>query len=165
MLPLAAATLLSSPVELRRAAKRGGGGGARAALAALLADCRGLLASPVCLLVILALSVYNGALGCYAFYGPKAARDIFSLPPETADLLFGGITVATGVAGTLSGGVALDALGPSVRNALMLCTGEMRGLCCPACCWALKWPAGRLPRFPLPARRCQLLGAAASMLP
>lgn len=125
MLPLAAATLLSPPMELSRAPKRSGGG-ARAALAALLADCRALLASPVCLLAILALSVYNGALGCYAFYGPKAARDIFQLPPETADLLFGGITVATGVAGTLSGGLALDALGPSVQNALALCTGESR---------------------------------------
>lgn len=132
MVPIAAALLLAAPVELRRSSKpaapspsggHGGGSGPRKALAALLADCKALAASPVCLATLLALSAYNGALGCYAFYGPKAARDIFQLAPQTADLLFGGITVLTGVLGTLCGGLALDAIGPSVHNALLLCTG------------------------------------------
>ncbi|PSC68467.1 putative sphingolipid transporter spinster-like protein 2 [Micractinium conductrix] len=124
MLPLAALTLLAPPVELRGAkpVAEGAAGASKSALAHLAADCRQLARSPVALLTILALSVYNGALGCYAFYGPKAARDIFALPPQKADLLFGGVTVVTGVLGTLAGGLSLDALGNSVRNALLLCT-------------------------------------------
>ena len=215
----------------------GGRTGARKALAVLAEDCRQLAASPTCMLTILAFSIYNGAIGCYSFYGraarhavalfslrlpccdvcagnpvptplltsacccalprlpaclpagPKAARDIFKLPAERADLMFGAVTgrsacaglwlawpggsmgprglvclpavllpkgclpasafgpsweadssrgthqcatalfsvlcaVGTGVLGTLSGGLALDWLGPSVRNALLLCTGE-----------------------------------------
>ncbi|KAL4434613.1 hypothetical protein ABPG77_002736 [Micractinium sp. CCAP 211/92] len=122
MLPLAAGMLLAPPVELRHG--RAPSEGARKSAAALLAaDCRLLARSPVAVLTILALSVYNGALGCYAFYGPKAARDIFHLPAQKADLLFGGVTVLTGVLGTVSGGVALDAMGNSVRNALLLCIG------------------------------------------
>ncbi|KAL4447478.1 hypothetical protein ABPG75_004697 [Micractinium tetrahymenae] len=122
MLPLAALMLLAPPVELRHGRPPAAGGG-KSAAALLAADCRMLARTPVAMLTILALSVYNGALGCYAFYGPKAARDIFSLPAEKADLLFGGVTVLTGVLGTVSGGVALDAMGPSVRNALLLCIG------------------------------------------
>ncbi|KAL4856758.1 putative sphingolipid transporter spinster 2 [Chlorella vulgaris] len=138
MVPIAAAMLLAATVELRRSSKaaapspsggHGGGSGPRKALAALLADCKALAASPVCLATLLALSAYNGALGCYAFYGPKAARDIFQLAPQTADLLFGGITVLTGVLGTLCGGLALDAMGPSVHNALLLCTGGVAAGC------------------------------------
>ena len=63
----------------------------------LAADIGALCRSPTCPLTILAMSLYNGALGGYAYYGPKAARDVFQLGPETGDLLFGVITVATGV--------------------------------------------------------------------
>ncbi|EFN50628.1 hypothetical protein CHLNCDRAFT_144659 [Chlorella variabilis] len=131
MLPFAGALLLASPVELRASSKAAapavapgsGPAGAGKALAAFLADCRELAASRVCISTMLALAAYNGSLGCYAFFGPKAARAIFDLPSETADLLFGGITVLTGVLGTLCGGLALDSMGASVRNALLLCTG------------------------------------------
>lgn len=44
----------------------------------------------------------TGVLGAYAYMGPKAGRDVFSLRPETADLTFGAITVLTGVLGTVS---------------------------------------------------------------
>jgi hypothetical protein len=50
--------------------------------------------------------------------------------------------VGTGVLGTLSGGLALDWLGSSVRNALLLCTGE------------LSWKAAGLPA----QRRCCVEG-------
>lgn len=133
MLPFAGALLLASPVELRASSKAAapavapgsGPAGAGKALAAFLADCRELAASRVCISTMLALAAYNGSLGCYAFFGPKAARAIFDLPSETADLLFGGITVLTGVLGTLCGGLALDSMGASVRNALLLCTGAL----------------------------------------
>jgi len=44
-------------------------GAGKSPLALLAADCRQLAASPVCILTILALSVYNATLGVYAFYG------------------------------------------------------------------------------------------------
>ena len=64
-----------------------------------------------------------GVIGAYAYLGPKAGRDTFGITGETADLTFGGVTVATGVAGTLLGGVLLDRMGASLRNALLICAG------------------------------------------
>ncbi len=46
---------------------------------------------------------------------------MFSISGETADLIFGAVTVLTGVFGTLAGGIALDRLGSTMRNGLMLC--------------------------------------------
>lgn len=63
----------------------------------------------------------TGVLGSYAYWGPKAGAQVFSLNPEGADLKFGAVTVATGVVGTILGGVALDRLGSSMRNALGIC--------------------------------------------
>lgn len=47
----------------------------------------------------------TGVLGAYAYMGPKAGRDIFSLAPEKADLIFGVMTVITGVFGTVRKGL------------------------------------------------------------
>ena len=44
-------------------------------------------------------------LGAYAYMGPKAGRDVFSLAPEKADLIFGIMTVITGVFGTVRAGL------------------------------------------------------------
>ena len=60
-------------------------------------------------------------IGALAYLGPKAGRDVFSISGETADLIFGAITVLTGVFGTLAGGIALDRLGSTMPNGLMLC--------------------------------------------
>lgn len=64
-------------------------------------------------------------IGALAYLGPKAGRDVFGISGETADLVFGGVTVLTGVFGTLAGGLALDALGASMANGLALCAGGM----------------------------------------
>ena len=50
---------------------------------------------------------------------------MFSISGETADLVFGAVTVLTGVFGTLAGGVALDRLGATMANGLMLCAVGM----------------------------------------
>ena len=63
-----------------------------------------------------------GVIGAYSFLGPKAGKAIFEIPGETADLVFGGVTVLTGVLGTLFGGIALDRMGSGVKNALIICT-------------------------------------------
>lgn len=60
-------------------------------------------------------------IGALAYLGPKAGRDVFSISGETSDLVFGAVTVLTGVFGTLAGGVALDQLGATMPNGLMLC--------------------------------------------
>lgn len=129
MAPLAATCLLlPRPVDVRRAKPgsprppRGSRGGA---LAAFGRDLRQLAALPVVALAMLGAAMFNGALGGFSFYGPKAARALFSLDPGAADLLFGAVTVVMGVVGTLGGGLLLDGLGPSVRVALALCAAGL----------------------------------------
>ena len=64
-------------------------------------------------------------IGALAYLGPKAGREGFSISGKTADLIFGAVTVLTGVFGTLAGGVALDRLGATMANGLMLCAVGM----------------------------------------
>lgn len=61
-------------------------------------------------------------LGAYAYWGPKAGAKVFQLAPEGADLKFGAVTVLTGVVGTILGGVALDRVGSSLKNATGICS-------------------------------------------
>ena len=66
-----------------------------------------------------------GVIGAYAFWGPKAGTETFDVPGSTSDYVFGGVTVVTGAIGTLAGGSALDRMGSSIANALLLCA-----VCC-----------------------------------
>ena len=61
------------------------------------------------------------SLGRSPTWGPKAGRDVFSISGETADLVFGAVTVLTGVFGTLAGGLVLDWLGATMANGLLIC--------------------------------------------
>lgn len=79
-----------------------------------------LFRSPVVVLAILALALLNGSIGGFSFYGPKAAKALYDLQAAMADTMFGTITVAMGVVGTLSGGAALDLVGANVRMALII---------------------------------------------
>ena len=56
-----------------------------------------------------------------SYYGPQAATALFALSPRSVDLAFGGLTVVTGVIGTLSGGLLLDRWGSTLRNGTYLC--------------------------------------------
>lgn len=80
---------------------------------------------PVYLLVVAGMTCYTALLGALAYYGPRAGRELFDIPAQRADVAFGGVTVVTGVLGTLAGGAALDALGSSVRHALGLCAAGL----------------------------------------
>lgn len=71
----------------------------------LLSSCTGYIAN--CAVV-----------GCLAFWAPKAGAEAFKM--ENADLVFGGVTVATGLLGTFVGGVALDFLGSTMSNAFLV---------------------------------------------
>ncbi|EFN51305.1 hypothetical protein CHLNCDRAFT_8328, partial [Chlorella variabilis] len=168
MLPFVVFCLRAPPISLR-----GGGNGAGASVshphrdddgsgegaarpAGLLARLRGpvaavgqdlrLLAShPIYLWNVGGMTVYTAVLGTFAFYGPKAGREMFDIQPERADLTFGAITVLTGTLGTLAGGTLLDAVGSSMRNALLLCTlGITLG---GALSVAAFWAAGSFPLF------------------
>lgn len=59
----------------------------------------------------------------------QAGRQLFfgtadDAAASSADLAFGGVTVATGVVGSLVGGLLLDWLGPSLRNASLVCAAS-----------------------------------------
>lgn len=84
-------------------------------------DLKTLARHPVYVLNVAATAVYTGVLGAYAYWGPKAGAKVFTLNPEGADLKFGAVTVATGVVGTILGGVTLDRVGSTMRNALVIC--------------------------------------------
>ncbi|KDD76841.1 major facilitator superfamily protein [Helicosporidium sp. ATCC 50920] len=84
-----------------------------------------LLQLPVFLSVLVGMTGMTCVLGTFAYYGPKAAREVFQVPPERADLSFGAVTIVTGIAGTLAGGLLLDRVGSSVRNALVLCGASL----------------------------------------
>ncbi|KAK9814346.1 hypothetical protein WJX72_004257 [[Myrmecia] bisecta] len=80
-----------------------------------------IMRHPVYVCAIAAAAIYTGVSGVYAFMGPKACRDVFHLPPASADLVIGGVTVVTGILGTVLGGVVLDRIGSTMPNALLLC--------------------------------------------
>eukprot|EP00890_Picochlorum_soloecismus_P002115 jgi/Picsp_1/2904/NSC_01129-R1_protein spinster homolog 1-like len=80
---------------------------------------------PLFLFTTLGMTCYTAVIGSYAFYGPLAGKDAFHVEPKSADMLFGVITVITGILGTLSGGIALDKMGSSMRNAATICSGSM----------------------------------------
>ncbi|KAG2496928.1 hypothetical protein HYH03_004934 [Edaphochlamys debaryana] len=76
-----------------------------------------------------AYTAYVAVLGVYAYWGPKAGKALFFSSTDKgassqADLVFGGVTVLTGVLGSVAGGVALDKMGSTLRNANVLCAGS-----------------------------------------
>ena len=51
----------------------------------------------------------------------QAGYELFDLPQEFIDLTFGVVTIATSIVATLLGGLFIDMLGSSVRNAMAFC--------------------------------------------
>ncbi|KAL4448931.1 hypothetical protein ABPG77_007648 [Micractinium sp. CCAP 211/92] len=160
MLPFVAFCLRAPPISLRGDGGTGdasasSGAGGRPPLAARLrgslravgADTGVLLRHPVYLWAVGGMTFYTAVLGGFAFYGPKAGRDVFNVAPERADLTFGAITVLTGVLGTLAGGALLDAVGASMRNALLLCAAGIAAGSLLAI--AAFWAAGSFAAFSL----------------
>ncbi|GAX75013.1 hypothetical protein CEUSTIGMA_g2459.t1 [Chlamydomonas eustigma] len=84
---------------------------------------------PVWLCLASGQTCYVAVLGVFAFWGPQAGRQLFfsdkdAQSASAADLAFGGVTVLTGVMGSLAGGVALDRMGSTLRNASSLCAAS-----------------------------------------
>ena len=126
MIPFICIMSLSKPLRLRGAAAvrpveaRGDSGDGkerwRALLRSFWADVRSLAAVPMFNITCVAWACHTALVGCLSYYGPKAAKAIFSL--DGADIVFGGLTVVTGVAGSLAGAAVLDRAKGAVPYAL-----------------------------------------------
>lgn len=71
-----------------------------------LADIAVLARIPTYVMLGVAWAMHTATIGCFSYYGPKAAKELFQL--DAADSVFGALTVVTGIMGTLMGGMLLD---------------------------------------------------------
>ena len=130
-IPVALFCFISPPVRMRGVSERSSEtmGSSRARdegsmLHAFARDCKELLKYEVYVVSILGYAVYTAVIGVYAVWGPKAGFAIFKEYLRTstrADMVLGGVTVVSGIAGTLVGGGAVDVFGSSMTNALRTC--------------------------------------------
>ncbi|XP_060168011.1 probable sphingolipid transporter spinster homolog 2 isoform X2 [Lycium barbarum] len=67
---------------------------------------------------VLGYIAYNFVIGAYSYWGPKAGYNIYHM--ENADMMFGGVTVISGIFGTLAGGFILDQMTSTISNAFKL---------------------------------------------
>lgn len=67
---------------------------------------------------VLGYIAYNFVIGAYSYWGPKAGYYIYHM--KNADMMFGGITVVSGIFGTLAGGFILDQMTSTISNAFKL---------------------------------------------
>lgn len=72
-------------------------------------------------LTILGNTMHTALLGMFAYWGPKGATLMFRMLAGQADLVFGVVTVLTGILGTLAGGAVLDKLGGDAHAAGKVC--------------------------------------------
>lgn len=87
----------------------------------LTKDLKELFATDVYVCTALAYATYTAVIGVYAVWGPKAGFAIFEdyLRTSTrADMILGGVTVVSGISGTLLGGYVVDSRGSSLATAL-----------------------------------------------
>jgi hypothetical protein len=101
--------------------------GLRAVLREFAHDAGRVLRHGVWLNMVGGYTLYAAVIGVYAFWGPKAGKEIYNMKGTSADLVFGGVTVVTGVLGGLAGGSALDLLGATLRNANLVCAAANLG--------------------------------------
>jgi len=130
MMPFVGFTLLAQPVDLRslKTHKEGdpvqtpaASGGPWHLVYSAMAHFVHLCRFPVFLLNTLGGVMWTANVGALAFWGPKAARQLFNLGPEWVDLLFGALTAASSVCGTLAGAAVSDLLGSTLRRSMLVC--------------------------------------------
>ncbi|XP_022927822.1 probable sphingolipid transporter spinster homolog 2 isoform X1 [Cucurbita moschata] len=83
-----------------------------------LKDMKALLVDKVFVVNVLGYVAYNFVIGAYSYWGPKAGYSIYQM--KSADIIFGGITVVSGIVGTLAGGYILDRMNNTISNAFKL---------------------------------------------
>lgn len=113
------------PVELPPWAARRLGPSVAPPLAAFLGDVRTVFLHRVFVYNLAAGCCWCAVVGGYSFFGPRAGKEVFGLAKEKADSVFGAVTVVTGILGTALGGIALDRIGSTMSNALLLCAASV----------------------------------------
>ncbi|KAB2634832.1 sphingolipid transporter spinster-like protein 2 [Pyrus ussuriensis x Pyrus communis] len=83
-----------------------------------LNDMKVLLVDEVYVVNVLGYIAYNFVIGAYSYWGPKAGYNIYHM--NDADTIFGGITIMSGILGTLAGGFLLDYMTNTISNAFKL---------------------------------------------
>ncbi|CAN6715251.1 unnamed protein product [Malus baccata var. baccata] len=81
-------------------------------------DMKALLGDKVYVVNVLGYIAYNFVIGAYSYWGPKAGYNIYHM--SNADMIFGGVTIACGILGTLGGGFLLDYMTGTISNAFKL---------------------------------------------
>ncbi|KAB2630320.1 sphingolipid transporter spinster-like protein 2 [Pyrus ussuriensis x Pyrus communis] len=81
-------------------------------------DMKVLLGDKVFVVNVLGYIAYNFVIGAYSYWGPKAGYNIYHM--SNADMIFGGVTIACGILGTLGGGFLLDYMTGTISNAFKL---------------------------------------------
>lgn len=66
----------------------------------------------------------------------QAGYELFDLPQETIDLTFGVVTILTSVVAVLLGGLFIDMVGSSIRNAMLFCSA---GALVRVCSWLMSF--------------------------
>ncbi|CAO2035840.1 unnamed protein product [Urochloa humidicola] len=84
-------------------------------------DMKEILQEKVYVINVLGYISYNFVIGAYSYWGPKAGQQIYHM--ESADLMFGGITIVCGILGTLAGGFVHDKIGSTIPNGFRLLSG------------------------------------------
>eukprot|EP00775_Hariotina_reticulata_P010079 gene10079-10234_t len=133
MVPFVAFAFLSKPLHLAGSRETGPDPAAPKSVkdvtVELAQDAKKVASHSVWLHMLVAYILYTAVLGVYAFWGPKAGKRIYNMKDETADVVFGAVTVVTGIVGSLFGGWLLDYLGSTLANANMVCgVGNWLGL-------------------------------------
>ncbi|KAK9817907.1 hypothetical protein WJX72_004115 [[Myrmecia] bisecta] len=62
----------------------------------------------------------QAAIGAFTFWGPKAAKEMFTMPPDEVDVAIAAVTITTAIVGTIGGGVILDKIGSNIRNGMLI---------------------------------------------
>ncbi|CAM6097120.1 unnamed protein product [Calypogeia fissa] len=80
-----------------------------------LEDIKKLLAEKVYVIDVVGYIAYNFVIGAYAYWGPKVGHALYGI--DNADVVFGVVTIFSGILGTLFGGFALDHIGSTIPTA------------------------------------------------
>ncbi|XP_028126698.1 probable sphingolipid transporter spinster homolog 2 [Camellia sinensis] len=105
-------------------------------LSRFLKDMKVLLLEQVYVVNVLGYIAYNFVIGAYSYWGPKAGYNIYHM--SDADLVFGGITIVSGILGTVAGGFVLDKMTNTIPNAFKLLSAATflgAGFCFTAFCF------------------------------
>ncbi|XP_023640797.1 probable sphingolipid transporter spinster homolog 3 isoform X4 [Capsella rubella] len=84
-------------------------------------DMKVLFKEKVFVVNVLGYVSYNFVIGAYSYWGPKAGYNIYKM--RNADIIFGAVTIISGIVGTLSGGFILDRVSATIPNAFKLLSG------------------------------------------